>query len=161
MTPNKQDVEEMVVALFTLIGGLQRATRNSGGASTLELLQAIGPRRQLRPSEIAAARGVHPSLVTRQVRTLEDAGYLEISPDSGDHRSCLVSLTPSGEAEMSRLQQVGLARFAAFVADWEPSEVRSLTALLRKLDNSKASTAAQTRRSAGHRWTVREQTGTD
>jgi DNA-binding MarR family transcriptional regulator len=161
MAPNKQDVEEMVVALFTLIGGLERATRHSGEASTLEVLQAIAPRGQLRPSEIAALRGVHPSLVTRQVRSLEDAGYVEISPDSGDHRSCLVRLTPSGEAEMLRLQQVGLARFATFVADWEPSEVRSLTALLRKLERSKADAPAQTRRPAGHRWAVREPTRTD
>jgi hypothetical protein len=43
----------------------------------------------------------------------------------------LVGLTRAGEAEMLRLQQ--LARFVTFVAVWEPSEVRSLTALLRKL----------------------------
>jgi hypothetical protein len=30
----------------------------------------------------------------------------------------MVGLTPSGQAEMLRLQQVGLARFATFVADW-------------------------------------------
>jgi DNA-binding MarR family transcriptional regulator len=161
MTPNKQDVEEMVVALFSLIGGLERATRHSGEASTLEVLQAIAPRGQLRPSEIAALRGVHPSLVTRQIRSLEDAGYVEISPDSADHRSCLVRLTPSGEAEMLRLQRVGLDRFATFVADWEPAEMRSLTALLRKLERSKADAATQTRRPAGHRWAVREPTRTD
>ncbi len=86
---------------------------------------------------------------------------MEISPDSGDHRSCLVRLTPSGEAEMLRLQQVGLDRFATFVADWEPSEVRSLTALLRKLERSKADAATQTRRPAGRRWAVRESTHTD
>jgi len=33
----------------------------------------------------------------------------------------MVRLTPSGEAEMLRLQQVGLDRFATFVADWEPA----------------------------------------
>jgi DNA-binding MarR family transcriptional regulator len=100
-------------------------------------------------------------VVTRQVRSLEDAGYVEISPDSADHRSCLVRLTSSGEAEMSRLQQVGLVRFAAFVADWEPAEVRSLSALLPKLDLSKAEAAAQTRRPAGRRWALREPTRTD
>ena len=73
----------------------------------------------------------------------------------------MVGLTPSGQAEMLRLQQVGLARFATFVADWEPAEVRSLTALLRELERSKADSAAQTRRPAGRRWALREPTRTD
>ena len=104
-------------------------------------------------------QGVHPSLVTRQVRSLEDAGYEEVSADPADHRSCLVRLTAAGDEEVRRLQQVGLDRFAAFVAGWEPGEVRTLTALLRKLETSKASVAAQERTQAGRRWARREMTG--
>ena len=37
---------------------------------------------------------------------------------------------------MRRLQQVGLDRFALFVADWQPGEVRTLAALLDKLRTS-------------------------
>ena len=43
-------------------------------------------------------------------------------------------------------------RFAKFVADWEPSEVRTFTALLQKLEASKAAVAAYERRPAGRRW---------
>ena len=155
MPPSQQDVEEMVVALFTLIGGLDRARRRSEGAGALDLLQTIAGHGQLRPSELAMRRGVHPSLVTRQIRTLEDAGYVEVAPDPGDHRSCVVALTPAGTTEMARLQQVGLARFATFVADWEPDEVRRLTALLQKLERSKAAVGARERRPSGRGWARR------
>jgi len=60
--------------------------------------------------------------------------------------SCLVRLTPPGEAEMLRLQQVdspGLPRSLPTI------EVRSLTALLRKLERSKA---AGRRPPPGRRW---------
>ena len=70
MPPSKPDVDARVVALFTLIGGIERATRRSEGASTLGVLQVVAGRGQLRPSEIAEVQEVHPSLVTRQVRGL-------------------------------------------------------------------------------------------
>lgn len=74
MPSNKGDVQSMVVALFTLIAGIDRATRLSQGASTLSLLQVVAGREAIRPSEIADVQHVHPSLVTRQVRELERMG---------------------------------------------------------------------------------------
>ena len=123
----------MVVAPFTLTAGLERARRQKKAAGALSLLQVIAGRDGIRPSEIADLQLVHPSLVTRQVRELEDAGYVQVSGDPADGRSWLVALTPAGRDEMRRLQQVGLDRFALFVADWEPGEVQTLAALLDKL----------------------------
>ena len=76
----------MVQALFTLVGGLERARCANPGASTLGLLEVVAARQQVRPSEIAELQQAHPSLVTRQVRSLEDAGYVEVSVDPADHR---------------------------------------------------------------------------
>ena len=152
MIPSKRDVALMVGALFTLVGGLERARRTSPGAGTLGLLEVVAARQQVRPSEIAELQQVHPSLVTCRVRSLEDAGYLEVSIDPADHRSCLVSLTSEGDQEVRRLREIGIERFAKFVADWEPSEVRTFTALLQKLEASKAAVAACERRPAGRRW---------
>jgi DNA-binding MarR family transcriptional regulator len=108
----------------------------------------------IRPSSIADLQDVHPSLITRQVRDLEDAGHVQVAADPADGRSCLVTLTPAGAGELQRLTQVGLDRFALFVADWQPSDVRMLTALLDKLRNSIAAAAAQeqVQRPAGRRW---------
>ena len=52
---------------------------------------------------------------------------------------------------MRRLQQAGLDRFALFVADWEPAEVRALTALLDKLRTSMAAVGEREQRPAARR----------
>jgi DNA-binding MarR family transcriptional regulator len=111
----------------------------------------IAGRDGIRPSEIADLQLVHPSLVTRQVRELEDAGYVQVSGDPADGRSWLVALTPAGRDEMRRLQQVGLDRFALFVADWEPGEVQALAALLDKLRTSMAAVGEREQRPAARR----------
>ena len=98
---------------------------------------------------------VHPSLVTRQLRQLEDAGFTEVTGHPDDGRAWLVTLTPSGREEMRRLQQVGLDRFALFTADWEPGEVQMLAALLEKLKKSMADVGARERRPARRRERVR------
>ena len=148
MVPSRNDVQALVVALFTVVGGIQRATRQSKLASGLALMQTIGEEGRSRPSEIAERQQLHPSQITRQVRVLEDQGFVAVEGDSSDRRAWLVSLTPKGIEEMRRLQQVGVDRFALFVADWEDSEVHHLTALLEKFERSKAAVAERERRPA-------------
>lgn len=145
MPPSRADVQAMVRALFTLNAGLDRARRRSKGASTLSVLQVLAGRDRVRPSEIAEHLGVHPSLVTRQIQELERAGLVQVTENPADARSLLIALTRSGAAEQERLTQIGLERFALFVADWEPEEVRRLTQLLQKLERSKTEVTARER----------------
>jgi DNA-binding MarR family transcriptional regulator len=159
MPPSKRDVQAMVGALFTMNAGLERARRQRKGASTLSLLQVIASHNGIRPSEIAELQRVHPSLVTRQVRELEDAGFAKVTADPADRRSCLVTLEPAGAAELQRLELFGLKRFALFVKDWEPAEVRVLTELLRKLQTSMAEVSAREQlRRPGRRWAQKGET---
>jgi DNA-binding MarR family transcriptional regulator len=151
MAPDRIDVQSMVVALFTFISTVDRATRQSAAATTLSLLQAVDSRKVIRPSEIADIQHVHRSLVTRQVQDLEDKGHVQVTADPADGRSCLVTLTPAGAEEMSRLRQIGVDHFAALVSDWQPEEVRTLTALLEKLQTPRAASTTQQRRGRG-RW---------
>jgi DNA-binding MarR family transcriptional regulator len=141
VAPGRDDVQAMVVALFTLITGVERARRQKKAAAALDLLQVIDAGEKMRPSDIADQRLVHRSLVTRQLRELEDAGYVQLAADPEDGRSWLVALTPAGREQMRRLQDTGLDRFAMFVADWQPGEVQQLTALLEKLTASMAGAA--------------------
>jgi DNA-binding MarR family transcriptional regulator len=143
VSPSKDDVLSMVVALFTLSSGLERARRQKKAAASLDLLQVIAASETMRPSDIADQRFVHRSLVTRQLRELEDAGYVQFAADPRDGRSWMVALTPAGRDEMLRLQNVGLERFAMFVAGWQPGEVQQLTALLDKLAASMAAVTDQ------------------
>jgi len=62
---------------------------------------------------------------------------------------------PGGRPQITPLNaQADLDRFALFVADWQPGDVRMLTALLDKLRNSIAAVAVQEQqqRPAGRRW---------
>jgi hypothetical protein len=63
-----------------------------------------------------------------------------------------VTLTAAGSDELRSLAEEGLDRFALFVADWEPEEVRMLTSLLQKLDESKAAAAVRQQPPPGRRW---------
>jgi len=133
-------VRWMVGALFTLTARLERAKRQRRAAGALDLLQVVAGvgAGGARPSRIAALQSVHRSQVTRQVRELEEADLVRVVGDPEDGRSWLVTLTPAGWQEMMRLQEVGLDRFALFVADWDDGEVRALAALLDKLMGSMA-----------------------
>ena len=142
MGPTKADVEAMVTALFTVTGGLERARRKKRDAARLAVLQVVAQGERVRPSDVAGALEVHPSQVTRQVKALEDSGHVHVEADPADRRSCFVSLTDEGRAEVGRLTEVGLARFAKFVADWDAADVRALTRLLTEFERSKAAVAA-------------------
>jgi DNA-binding MarR family transcriptional regulator len=142
----------MVTALFVTNAALDRARRQKKGASTLGLLQVVAANPGIRPSEIASVQDVHPSQVTRQVRVLESLGLMQVTADTADKRSCRVSLTSAGSGELQSLTEQGLDRFALFVADWEPDEIRMLTSLLQKLEESKAAAAARQRPPPGRRW---------
>lgn len=146
MASSRDDVQALVGALFTVVNGIQRATRHNKQASALALLWTIGAEGQARPSEIAEREQVHPSHVTRQIRELENQGYVTVKEDPTDRRAWLVSLTPEGMAETRRLQQIGLDRFALFVAEWDDAEVQQLTALLEKFTRATAAVAEREQR---------------
>ena len=143
-TPTRQDVEQLVAALFAVTSGLDRARRQIPDAAALSVLLVLAwaerqePVQQVRPKDIAAALGVHRSAVTHQLQALEETGQVTLTVDPADRRSWFVALTDTGRAELERLTTVGLDRFASFVADWDAEEVRTLTRLLVKFDASKA-----------------------
>ena len=143
-TPTRQDVEQLVAALFAVTSGLDRARRQIPDAAALSVLQVLAwaernqPAQQVRPKDIAAALGVHRSAVTHQLQALEETGQVTLTVDPADRRSWFVALTDTGRAELERLTTIGLDRFASFVADWDAQEVRTLTRLLVKFDASKA-----------------------
>lgn len=152
MQPDMQDVQQLVMALFTVNSSLDRAWRRSSQASTLVVLQVIAAGPGVSPKEIAAELDLHPSSITRQVQVLEDAGHVAVVANQEDRRSCRITLTDAGQQELNRLTQIGLGRFASFVADWDAEEVRTLAGLLWKLEVSKAQVARHEQRPGARRW---------
>jgi DNA-binding MarR family transcriptional regulator len=155
--PTRQDVEQLVAALFAVTSGLDRARRQIPDAAALSVLLVLAwaerqePVQQVRPKDIATALGVHRSAVTHQLQALEEAGQVTLTVDPADRRSWFVALTDTGRAELERLTTIGLDRFASFVADWDAQEVRTLTRLLVKFDASKAEVGRRSPPSRGRR----------
>lgn len=145
MAPESADVQHLVTALFTVCAGLERARRQIPDAAALSVLQVVGwaerAGERVRPSDIATVLGVHRSAVTHHLKALEGAGQVALTVDPADRRSSFVALTEAGRRESERLTQVGLDRFAAFVRDWDAAEVRTLTRLLVKFEESKTAFA--------------------
>jgi len=101
MEPNEDDVRSMVIALFTLISRVERARRQRKPAAALDLLQVIAASEEVRPSDIADQRSVHRSLVTRQLREMEDAGYVQFREDPDDGRLGSLRLRQLGATKCS------------------------------------------------------------
>jgi DNA-binding MarR family transcriptional regulator len=116
------------------------------------LLRTVAANERVRPSDLATVIGVHLSSITRQLRTLEDSGFVTLTADPDDRRSCFVTLTDAGVVEHQRLMNVGFGRFADFVEGWEAEDVRRLGDLLSKLDESMAERNQARQVEGGRRW---------
>jgi DNA-binding MarR family transcriptional regulator len=138
MAPKREDVEAMAAALFTVQDGMSRATRKLKNASLLRLLQIIAATEPVRPSELAAHLEVHQSLITRQIRELEEEGKVVVSADPKDGRAFVVGLTDLGRKQVAELTEIGIQRFMGFVRGWDAEEVREFTRLLWKFQQTKA-----------------------
>lgn len=138
MAPKRDDVEAMVAALFTVVQSTSRATRKLKNASLLRLLQTIAAAEPVRPSELAAHLEVHQSLITRQIRELEEEGKVSVAPDAKDGRAFVVGLTDIGRTQVAEFTELGMQRFMGFVHGWDPAEVREFTRLLWKFQETKA-----------------------
>jgi len=69
--------------------------------SLLSHVIALGP---VRPVDLATAMGLQASTLTRNLRPLIDAGWLELGPGP-DGRSRLVSVTPAGREKRQEAQR--------------------------------------------------------
>jgi DNA-binding MarR family transcriptional regulator len=69
--------------------------------SLLSYVVKLGP---IRPADLAAEMRVSPSTLTRNLKPLVDAGWLEVLPGA-DARSRLVSVTPAGRDKRQEAQR--------------------------------------------------------
>lgn len=156
MRPTSDDLRALAVPLIAVSAGLNRTMRGSADSSALAILAAAAERDDLRPSVVASALGVHQSSITRQMRSLESAGHVTVVEDPEDRRSCFIRITDSGRAEVERLNQIGLDRFAAFVEGWQAEEVRELGRMLSKLEAAIVEVKQRERAPVGRRWQGRD-----
>lgn len=132
MRAEADDVIRMVLSLMNVTGSIERAER-AGDSSNATMLDAIAVSEPVRPSDLATLLNVHQSSITRRTRALIDAGFVADQADPDDGRAHRLVLTDTGRRELTRLHEVGLEDFAAYVADWDTRDVRRLADLLEQL----------------------------
>ena len=131
--------EESVIRLRNAVQRIARRLRTSGDpegltatqSSVLATLMRQGP---MRPSELAEAEALNPTLLSRVLAHLEDRGLVSRAPDPRDGRAIIARATPDGHRLIERLR----ARRAALLLDWlqglTPEAHASLLAALPALE---------------------------
>ena len=101
----------------------------------LRTLEAVGPSDI---TTLAAALGLDPSTVGRQVTALRDHGLVERTADSQDRRRGIVSATEEGRARLAHTRAQRRVRTAELLRGWSEAELRALGGLLVKYNHAVA-----------------------
>lgn len=84
---------------------LSRAARGSGlTPAQLSALGTIARTGEMRLSDVAEAEGMHPTMLSRIVAALEEAGLLRRRVDPDDRRAVVVEVTAAGRRTHDKLR---------------------------------------------------------
>lgn len=152
MTHAYEDIERVLYPLVRIGQAMRAAQSRVIDPTRQAILQQAAVKGQVRPSDLAAELDLYPSSITRQTKALESDGFVTVDADPADRRSCLIALTEAGQAEVVRLTRLGLDRFADFLAEWDAEDVRTLGALLNRLEATVAEARQRRARKDGRHW---------
>src|SRR5215475_10240830 len=133
MQANREEIRLLAEAVTTLVEGAYRGMARSFDHTRIGLLRLAASGDPVRPSDVADALDVNPSTVTRYARALEEEGFVRVTGDPADRRSCLISATEAGSAELARFAEAGVDVFGAVIREWSADDVREFTRLLTRL----------------------------
>ncbi|HUR14641.1 MAG TPA: MarR family winged helix-turn-helix transcriptional regulator [Mycobacteriales bacterium] len=88
----------------------------------------------LRPTVLAGLLEIDLSVVSRQVRALEDAELVSRVTDPADARAALVSATPAGLAAFQETQRLRTQLLDEVLTQWPATDREAFTALLRRFN---------------------------
>lgn len=103
------------------------------GLKLLRLLARCGP---LHAGAAAEALMVDKSVISRQVRALEDLKLLELEPDPADGRVRILALTAFGAEELHRAHVKDKAMVHSRLSSWPTDDLNQLATLLARLNQS-------------------------
>lgn len=131
-----EDVTRLRIALGRVSRFLDRQSRGDRltrtQASVLATVMRLGP---IRISELAEIEGVNPTMLSRIVAKLEDAGLLRRLADPADGRAVRVEVTDAGRAEQLRLRAERTELLAARLAALPRERAAELLAALPALES--------------------------
>ena len=109
------------------VAGVQLTNQSAG---ILSALSTAGP---LRATALAEAVDTEAPLVSRELRSLVDKGYVETSSDPTDGRVRIVSLTDTGREVYRRVRAATDAITANSFREWTDEDLTALRTLLRRV----------------------------
>ena len=90
----------------------------------------------VRSAELAARLQIAPSVVSRALAPLEQAGLVERRLDPEDARAIRLGLTPAGRRRLMGARADFAARFTPLLHDWESTDIATLTRLMDRLEST-------------------------
>jgi DNA-binding MarR family transcriptional regulator len=99
--------------------------------SALLNVERNGP---LRLSRLAEDEGINPTMLSRMVGDLVDAGLLERTSDAEDKRAAWVGVTPAGRELVQQLRRERTAAVDAALATLDPDDAAQIEAALPALE---------------------------
>jgi DNA-binding MarR family transcriptional regulator len=138
-TDRPDDLGTVELELLKLVRHLETFGRKSSlyrevdraGYLALRTLDGLGP-----SCINGLARELHldSSTVTRQVSTLETAGFVTRQVDPNDGRSWLIELTPAGRKVMRTVERGRRQAIDSMLVDWQSDEVSDLARTISELN---------------------------
>lgn len=126
-----QEIGRMRGALARIARSIERQAPGEGlTRSQLWILGTVAKRGPIGMSDLAEVEGMNPSVISRMVGKLEEAGLLRRVPGSRDARAVLVEVTSSGAALLDRLRTERSRQFAERLSELPEATVAQLLGAL-------------------------------
>ena len=125
MDEANRKIEQQMTVLLRRVQQIHLST--STGEMTLErsaygILCQLADEGPQRLGALAAAFGLDPSTITRQVKSLEDAGLAARTTDTTDRRASILDLTGEGREILDATRSHRRSRLYAAMSDWTADE---------------------------------------
>ena len=85
---------------------------------------------------LAAAFGLDPSTITRQVRDLENAGLAYRQTDPSDRRASVLDLTPCGREMLRQSREHRRSKISEALSNWTSRDLNDFGRLLQEFNSS-------------------------
>jgi DNA-binding MarR family transcriptional regulator len=142
-TSLQRDRTEVVQGLFDGLMRLSRSLRSRSGdwghaardlsrgdIVTLGVVERGG---STRPGQIASMLGVDPSVVSRQLATLDRLGLIARGTDPLDRRAELISVTPQGRERLQEARDAMCSALATRLTGWDPETIAGAAVVVEDL----------------------------
>lgn len=114
----------------------QRRAERAGTALTtaaVATLSAVYRHGPIRARSVAEVAELEPSRVSREVRSLVEAGFVEQRADADDRRAVLLVVTPQGKRAFERYRRAADELLDELMASWSDRDLHTLSSLLKRL----------------------------